>query len=67
MSRMAVPVAQLRKVGHVSRAENVLGFRDGSLLCSSNAGHLTRIAADGTQSTWGDIPGGQPLKRRVPG
>ena len=60
MSRFAVPLDRLRKVGQVSRAENVLGFRDGSLLCSSNAGHLTRIAPDGTQSTWGDIPGGQP-------
>jgi gluconolactonase len=60
MSRWAVPIDRLRKVGQVSRAENVLGFRDGSLLCSSNLGHLTRIAADGTQSTWGSIPGGQP-------
>ena len=60
MSRFAVPIASLRKVGSVSRAENVLGFRSGALLCSSNAGHLTRIEPDGSQSTWGNIPGGQP-------
>lgn len=60
MSRFALDPATLRKVGRVTRAENVLGFRSGAVLCSSNAGHLTRIEPDGSQSVWGDIPGGQP-------
>lgn len=60
MGRFAVPTEQLRRVGQVSRAENVLAFRSGELWCSSNVGHLTRISPDGSQTTWGDIPGGQP-------
>jgi len=60
MSRFTVPIDTLERVGSVSRAENVLGFRSGAVITSSDQGHLTRIEPDGTQSTWGDIPGGQP-------
>ena len=60
MSRFTQDPASLRRVGAVSRAENVLGFRSGAVWCSSNLGHLVRIEPDGSQSTWGDIPGGQP-------
>lgn len=60
MNRFAVPIDELRRVGSVSRAENVLAFRSGDLIASSNQGYLTRISADGTLSTWGDLPGGQP-------
>ncbi len=44
----------------LSRPENVLGFRDGTVFASSNRGHITRIMPDGAQVEFGDLPGGQP-------
>ena len=64
MSRSILDVtldpAELGRLGHgMSRAENVLGFRDGTVFAGSDKPFVTRIAPDGTQERVGSIPGGE--------
>jgi sugar lactone lactonase YvrE len=52
--------AGLGRLGHgMSRAENVLGFRDGTVFAGSDKPWVTRIAPDGAQQRLGAIPGGE--------
>ncbi len=56
-----IPIHSLQHVGQsLSRPENVLAFRDGTVYTSSNRGSVTSIYADGSQSTISSIPGGEP-------
>ena len=61
-------VDQLARFGSgLSRPENVLAFRDGTVFASSNRGSIIRIATDGTQWEIGDLPGGQPTTMALAG
>ncbi len=51
----------------LSRPENVLAFRDGTVFTSSNRGPVVRIAPDGAQWEIGDLPGGQPTTMALDG
>jgi hypothetical protein len=54
-------IEELGAVGrNLSRPENVLAFRDGTVFASSNQGHIVRIDPDGRQWKIGALPGGQP-------
>lgn len=56
-----IPIHSLQHIGQgLSRPENVLAFRDGTVYTSSNRGYVARIHPDGSQSTIGSIPVGEP-------
>ena len=58
---LTIPVHSLQHIGQgLSRPENVLAFRDGTVYTSSNRGYVTHIHPDGSQSTIGSIPNGEP-------
>jgi gluconolactonase len=58
---LRIAVSELGRWGRdLSRPENVLAFRDGTVFASSNQGHITRIAPDRRQWQFGNLPGGQP-------
>lgn len=57
-------VLQIDQVGRygsgLSRPENVLAFRDGTVFASSDRGSIVRISPGGAQWEIGNLPGGQP-------
>lgn len=63
-----VEVDALERFGTgLSRPENVLAFRDGTVFASGNRGSLTRVAPDGAQWEIGATTGGEPTTMALDG
>ncbi len=61
IAKLTLQPTDLKRVGRdLSRPENVLAFRDGTVFASSNKGHITRIASDGRQWRIGQVPHDAP-------